>query len=420
LAEIIFHHGYTVWWDYRLVAGRNFRSQIEKELRLARAVIVLWCTKSVDSEWVQEEAYQAKQRDTLIPATIEPLELPLGFALSHTLALADWDGSPCSPALTPLWEQIAEKVGRPQLVNVEGLSQIERTWRRLGALPLSSFGLSADLDTQTTTSVKAGIARKQSSKAPRLTRAKHVERPMRVGCFLYPPFSDWTTNADPPLSPHVLRGPWSEVVLALCRRMGLQFYVEPISAPDFARSDATRPDLVMDLFKTDYRQGFFDFSDALYRIGLQGVCRAATPTITKDELVKGDPRIIVQEGEVGWEYAMRELTRAQKKGNIIRISSFKTFEVLDMLISGRYDLAISDEISCMHFLRGYVGDRPFRLAFDRPLQIFDTCLAVRKELAWDMAKVNALLGEIRNESQFLENEVLSLRGFEHVERCLLR
>jgi hypothetical protein len=91
-----------------------------------------------------------------------------------------------------------------------------------------------------------------------------------------------------------------------------------------------------------------------------------------------------------------------------------------MLLSNRYDLAISDEISCEHFLRGIAGDHAFLLAFERPLQIFEACLAVRKELNWNMDQVNNFLMEIRNEPDFIEREVLSLRGFERiVERCHL-
>lgn len=44
LAEILSDYGYSVWWDYGLISGRDFGAQIEKELRAAKAVIVLWCS----------------------------------------------------------------------------------------------------------------------------------------------------------------------------------------------------------------------------------------------------------------------------------------------------------------------------------------------------------------------------------------
>jgi hypothetical protein len=141
--------------------------------------------------------------------------------------------------------------------------------------------------------------------------------------------------------------------------------------------------------------------------------------ISKEEMVSGDLKLVVQVGEVGWEYVTNELPRTLKKSNVCQVASLTTHEALRMLVAGGYDLAISDELSCMRFLWDF-REHPFRLAFQRPLQIFDTCLAVRKELQWDMDLVNSYLIEIRNTPAFLEAEVKSLRGLEHViERCSL-
>jgi hypothetical protein len=56
LAEILADYGYSVWWDYGLIAGGDFGAQIESELRASKAAVVLWCSLSVNSEWVREEA----------------------------------------------------------------------------------------------------------------------------------------------------------------------------------------------------------------------------------------------------------------------------------------------------------------------------------------------------------------------------
>jgi TIR domain len=71
LAEILTLHGYSIWYDYQLVKGKNFAFQIDQEIRAAKAVIVLWCSRSVSSEWVHEEADLASELDTLIPVMIE-------------------------------------------------------------------------------------------------------------------------------------------------------------------------------------------------------------------------------------------------------------------------------------------------------------------------------------------------------------
>ena len=133
LAEILVDYGYSVWWDYGLISGRDFGSQIEKELRAAKAVVVLWCSMSVGSEWVREEAALAKRLDRVIPTFIEKnVDLPLGFSLSQTLDLADWDGSPKSAKLDRLLRDIGAFVGRAPKPNMEGLERTERAWRLQG------------------------------------------------------------------------------------------------------------------------------------------------------------------------------------------------------------------------------------------------------------------------------------------------
>lgn len=146
LADILTDYGYTVWWDYGLVSGLDFGAQIERELRAAKAAIVLWCTKSVASRWVREEAELAKQLNILLPTKIEAVELPLGFMLAQTQDLTTWDGAPRSPQLDTILRDLATLVGRPAQPNMEGLDRTERAWRRFGAPALARFALIEDLE----------------------------------------------------------------------------------------------------------------------------------------------------------------------------------------------------------------------------------------------------------------------------------
>jgi len=146
LAEVLADYGYSVWWDYGLVSGRDFGAQIEQELRAAKAVIVLWCSMAVSSEWVKEEAALAKRLNKVIPTFIERVELPLGFSLSQTLDLSEWDGAPQSNKLERLVRDVAQFVGRAPKPNLEGLDRTERAWRRFGAPALRDFALIGALE----------------------------------------------------------------------------------------------------------------------------------------------------------------------------------------------------------------------------------------------------------------------------------
>ena len=81
-AEALQREGFSVWWDQALDAGENFDKVTEQALKEAKAVVVLWSKKSVDSQWVRAEATQADRYGTLVPVTIEPCNRPIMFELT--------------------------------------------------------------------------------------------------------------------------------------------------------------------------------------------------------------------------------------------------------------------------------------------------------------------------------------------------
>ncbi len=141
-AEVLRRCGYTVWFDYELVKGKDFAAQIEGQIRKAKALVALWCSLSVNSRWVREEVYLAHDLGILLPAKIEPCEIPFGFRLADTIDLTAWDGSPRSRALDPLLDAVEKQVGR-EAYNRKALAQYEAAWRRFGARPLKDFAVDA-------------------------------------------------------------------------------------------------------------------------------------------------------------------------------------------------------------------------------------------------------------------------------------
>jgi adenylate cyclase len=93
-AEAFAAAGLSVWWDDALRSGEAFDESIERALREASAVVVLWSPHSVSSRWVRAEATQADRNRTLVPVTIEPCQRPLIFELTHTADLSGWQGDP--------------------------------------------------------------------------------------------------------------------------------------------------------------------------------------------------------------------------------------------------------------------------------------------------------------------------------------
>ncbi|WP_166365335.1 toll/interleukin-1 receptor domain-containing protein [Pseudomonas akapageensis] len=111
LASTLGEFGWSVWWDRKIIPGQAFDHVIEHELESARSVIVLWSQRSIESEWVRNEAAVAMERGVLVPAMIERLKLPLEFRRKQTADLVDWEGDSSHSGFQALCEGVNTLIG---------------------------------------------------------------------------------------------------------------------------------------------------------------------------------------------------------------------------------------------------------------------------------------------------------------------
>jgi adenylate cyclase len=111
LAEGIAQAGHDVWWDRHLHGGSRFAKEIDRALKNADAVVVLWSEASLDSAWVQDEAAEGRDTGRLIPAAIGAAKPPLGFRQFHTIDLGSWNGHGRPEALAELLDAIDQTCG---------------------------------------------------------------------------------------------------------------------------------------------------------------------------------------------------------------------------------------------------------------------------------------------------------------------
>ncbi len=111
LAEIIAQAGHEVWWDRHIQGGSRFTNEIDRALKEAEAVVVLWSPASVQSAWVQDEAAEGRDSGRLVPVAIGSVKPPLGFRQFHTVNLSSWsdDGQP--EAVSDLFTAITSVCG---------------------------------------------------------------------------------------------------------------------------------------------------------------------------------------------------------------------------------------------------------------------------------------------------------------------
>lgn len=98
--------GFSVWWDVTLKSGQDYDKVTEDALRGAKAVVVLWSKKSVESRWVRAEATEADGLGTLVPVMIEPCKRPIMFELKQSAELSHWKGDANDPA----WQALINDV----------------------------------------------------------------------------------------------------------------------------------------------------------------------------------------------------------------------------------------------------------------------------------------------------------------------
>lgn len=92
LRDYLVSRGLTVWWDLDIASGSNFRGVIDQNLDNAKAVVVLWSGKSVKSEFVLDEANEARDQNKLVTAHVSgmtPRQFPIGFRQRQTYCVDD-------------------------------------------------------------------------------------------------------------------------------------------------------------------------------------------------------------------------------------------------------------------------------------------------------------------------------------------
>lgn len=115
LSVALENQGWSVWWDPKLRAGERFDDVIDGALKEAKCIIVIWSQRSVESDYVKDEATYALNHNKLVPLAIEEVVLPFRFERIHTPQLVDWDGSETDEAFRHLVNDITEIIGSPSV-----------------------------------------------------------------------------------------------------------------------------------------------------------------------------------------------------------------------------------------------------------------------------------------------------------------
>jgi hypothetical protein len=112
LVEVLKAQGWSVWWDRDIPAGASWDESIQTGMTQARVMVVLWSRSSATSRMVKDEANYAANKDALVPALIEPCEIPYGYGMLQAADLTDWDGGTDHPGLVQVLTATRRQLGR--------------------------------------------------------------------------------------------------------------------------------------------------------------------------------------------------------------------------------------------------------------------------------------------------------------------
>lgn len=94
--------GFDVWWDGLIEGGDHYLPTTEKALETSDCVVVLWSQRSVDSNWVRDEAQSGRERGRLVPVSLDGTMSPLGFRQIQLIDISGWNGDAKAPELAKI------------------------------------------------------------------------------------------------------------------------------------------------------------------------------------------------------------------------------------------------------------------------------------------------------------------------------
>jgi adenylate cyclase len=113
VAQALRAQGYGVWLDDAIPAHRAYTDVIQEELKAAAAVVVVWSTEAVKSQWVQSEADHAREAGKLVQLNIDGAQLPMPFDRIQCADLSGWTGELDAPGWLRVVGSVATLAGGP-------------------------------------------------------------------------------------------------------------------------------------------------------------------------------------------------------------------------------------------------------------------------------------------------------------------
>jgi TIR domain len=117
---------WEVFWDRTIPAGSLWSKEIQRNLRDARCVIVLWSATSKKSFWVKGEAAESFETNRYLPLLIDKAGPPRLFEHVQAISIARWVEQGETQELSAVRAAIRSRIGQlPMYGNLEEVAEGE-------------------------------------------------------------------------------------------------------------------------------------------------------------------------------------------------------------------------------------------------------------------------------------------------------
>lgn len=228
---------------------------------------------------------------------------------------------------------------------------------------------------------------------------------IRVGCIKHPPLADFEVDT---YGDYIFSGLYVEMALELGRTSGLTVMFTPVDWSELKTSFTDLSlDLVLSVFESSGRREFADFVAAMHKVAVTGVVRSDDMRVHDiSDLYDRNIRIAVVRGEIGWEYAFRELRLPRHRVVVLETSGLGS--VFSLVQTNAADLAIVDDLTC----RQVVAANPdLRQVFrDDPLYLCKNAIMVPKGEPDYAEWIDALFAGVRRLPSIADLELKVIDG----------
>lgn len=123
LVDVLSGYGLSIWWDRHLEQNSTYQNIIRGEITAAKCVVVCWSEGAQSSQWVLDEADEAKHLGKYVGCLIAPGRAAMGYNTLNNANLSNWAGDVEDPAFLMLLKEIGRMSGREDLAGLADSKQ---------------------------------------------------------------------------------------------------------------------------------------------------------------------------------------------------------------------------------------------------------------------------------------------------------